>query len=158
MPYFTLENGKTVSMSHSELREYEEETGIKAAIYHSGYPQLFRVTFSDGTVGEFTRRGAKMYSAINKVAIESGLPPQMNHKDLYKGYNPALGMHISGKSEYNKVLKARGLIEVGNERSAFDKIAPSTSYGFSQSEVREIINQGADLSDGQADALIEGKL
>ncbi len=158
MPYFTLQDGKTVCMSHAELRDYENETGICAEIYHSGYPQLFKVTFSDGTVGEFTRRGARRYSAINKVAIESGLPPQMNHKDLYKGYNPALGMHISGKSEYNKVLKARGLIEVGNEREAFDKIAPSNNYSFSREDVKEIINQGADLSDGQADALVEGKL
>lgn len=70
------------------------------------------------------------------------------------GWHPGLGMEIRTNGQYQAELKARGMVEVGNEKPSERKSAPK---GLGEEFVKEAIAQGANLSGNEAAALVKGE-
>ena len=156
MPYFTLNDVSTRNMSYDELNQLEKTSKLRVVTYHSNNPPTYKVKFDNGHTGEFTKKGARIYEYIHQTKILSGLPISFSKHDIYAGYNPALGCEVSGKQEYRQILKERGLVEMGNDYGP--NIEKEHKYNFSESDIKEACQMGADISDREGDALIKGDL
>ncbi len=62
---------------------------------------------------------------------------------------------MSSKRQHKEILKQRGLVETGNEKFTPQEIEKS-SY-FDESTIRDLKKEGVEMSDKEADALIDGK-
>lgn len=71
------------------------------------------------------------------------------------GWNPALGCEIRSPSHFKQVLKEKGLVEVGNEKSK--PAAPIKKSYIDEEVIKEAVANGAEISDSAAEALIAGK-
>lgn len=73
-------------------------------------------------------------------------------KDGFKeGYNPALGTYVKSKKHYERLLKQKGLVEIGNEKPKPDN-GRKQREGLSVEDVKEIKTKyNADISDREAD-------
>jgi hypothetical protein len=156
MPYFTLNDGSTRQLSYAELENLEKTTSLKAVVYHNINPPTYNIVFENGDSGKFTRKGARIYEHIHQTKILSGLPTVFCKHDLYTGYNPALGCEVSGRQEYKQILKEKGLVEMGNDYGS--NIEKENKYKFSESDIKEACQMGADISGREGDALIKGDL
>lgn len=67
------------------------------------------------------------------------------------GYNPALGMEIKSPGHYQKVLKEKGLQEVGNERITGSKVKQKAV--IDDEIIKDARSMGAEISDREADKL-----
>lgn len=79
--------------------------------------------FDNGLVRLMTEDGAKRYAKDNRVKIlnawEADKPEPRVHRvrdGFQPGWNIGLGMYVSSREMYQRILKERGLIEVGREK------------------------------------------
>jgi hypothetical protein len=87
----------------------------------------------------------------SKVGVIGGINTR---GDGFKsGYHPGLNMHISGPAHYAKVLKEKGMHEVGNERQK-DKKRMMDSV-IDESVIKELKDQGAEIGDVAAEELMK---
>jgi hypothetical protein len=70
------------------------------------------------------------------------------------GYHPGLNMEIRSNEQYQRVLKEKGLVEVGNEKR---KESGPQMPDIKEQVIKEAINQGVQLS-GQEIAKIKGEI
>lgn len=70
------------------------------------------------------------------------------------GWNHALGMNITSKTQYREELKRRGLREVGNDA---EKRTSKDKPMFNEESIKSLKAQGAEISDKEATALINGE-
>jgi hypothetical protein len=68
------------------------------------------------------------------------------------GYHPGLNMHISGPEHYSRVLKEKGMVEVGNEKQKDKKRFMQSMIGVD--EIKEIREMGGDIGDIAAEKLM----
>jgi hypothetical protein len=68
------------------------------------------------------------------------------------GWHPGLNMEIRTNGQYQAELKARGMVEVGNEKPS-EKKKENKSY-FDEQSIREIRQMGGEVSDREADKLL----
>lgn len=69
------------------------------------------------------------------------------------GYHPALGIEIRTHEHYQRELKARGLVEVGNDRQEYKK---QDSRVITDDVIKDAIDKGAQISGNEAEALKSG--
>lgn len=116
-----------------EIAEYEREHGVK--LTYDGFQDFMGVGQKSqlGIIGGTNGRGDGFKS----------------------GWHPGLKMHIGGPAHYQKVLKEKGMVEVGNERQK-DQGPKKKSY-ISEEIVKDAIDSGATISGVEAEALIKGE-
>jgi hypothetical protein len=68
------------------------------------------------------------------------------------GYHPGLNMHISGPEHYSRVLKEKGMVEVGNEKQKDKKRFMQSMIGVD--EIKEIREMGGEIGDVAAEKLM----
>jgi hypothetical protein len=115
--------------------------------------------FKDGQIRKMTEDGAKRYSVDAKNPIidawEEGQKQKERKGDKWqKGWQPALGMYITCYGTYKRILKERGLIEVGNEFDAWNTKQEKKTYQLSDDDFREL-NQKYDakIDEGKANMI-----
>lgn len=114
--------------------------------------------FSNGQTRKLTESGAERYCKDYKCSIlEAYKDKRPRIKDGFQeGWNPALGMYIKSKDHFKRVLKERGLVEIGNEQvSSHEEDVRRIEKEnwdslFTDKTLREIANDigGLGLSDG----------
>ena len=108
--------------------------------------------FSDGTRHLMSKEQAVEHATKNKLDITkdpSQSPVIHGIKDGFKpGFNRALGMEIKDRGHYNRVLKEKGLIEVGKE-SLPGKKAPVAK--FTDKELKGMHDDGIKFSGREID-------
>ena len=73
------------------------------------------------------------------------------------GYNHALGREVTTRGQYRKLLKEKGLVEMGNERNANQKMV-NRRKGIDDSLLKEAVERGAEITGQEAEALKKGEL
>jgi hypothetical protein len=67
------------------------------------------------------------------------------------GWHPALGMEIRTNGQYQAELKARGMVEVGNEKQNHKK---KETKVFTEEVIKDAIDAGAEISGQEAKKLL----
>ena len=121
----------------------------------------FRYAFSNGKIKFLTPEEAEKYSEENNVTIlKDGLeeainaPRQRIRDGFQAGWNPALGQYVQSKSEYKRILKQKGLVEMGYE---MPKHQSKRKSNFSDDKIKQMVDRGAELSGNEIAALKAGK-
>lgn len=70
------------------------------------------------------------------------------------GWNPALGMEIRSPEHHKRVLKEKGLVEIGNERP---RDAAPKKRGLTDEIIKDAVDHGAELSGREIEALKAGE-
>lgn len=125
--------------------------------------QEYFFKFSNGMIRKFTESGAKRFSADTRLEIiDCNLDGDFkNNKRIKDGFNPGwqvqLGMYVGDYGTYKRILKERGLVELGNEKPKLTHDqemeiveANKRKEIFSDESLKELANDtgGLDLSDG----------
>lgn len=77
-------------------------------------------------------------------------------KDGFKpGFQPQLGIEVNSRAEYDKELKKRGLVEMGNEKPEHQELKRKSA--FNDDLIKEIKHMGSNISDREIDALKTGE-
>lgn len=92
-------------------------------------------------------QGWKVYSISDKPR-----PWKVDGTGFQPHFNVGLGKYIEDRGQYKRELKARGLIEVGNERVRH-QTAPGRQSYFSDDAVKAANEMGAGLTDGDVRGL-----
>jgi hypothetical protein len=126
----------------------------------------FKYVFSDGSeieTADMTSAFMRELVELHGECIYNGFRDQLESLSLLRanshkkktdgfqpGWHPALGMEIRTNEQYQRVLKEKGMVEVGNEKRKEKKY---------ESKVGEIVLQeaektGAKLSDREKDMIL----
>lgn len=113
--------------------------------------------FSDGYSRMMTNYEALIYVKDNKVDIlyRGGVKYGIKYnrkrtRDGFKpGYNPALGEYVGGPREFQRKLKEKGLVEMGNEYKS-TKFEKEIEY-VDDAMKKDLV--GAGMSEREADSL-----
>lgn len=110
------------------------------------------------THGECTYNGWAEFMGIGKPSTLGVIGGTNTRGDGFRsGWHPGLKMHIGGPDHYSRVLKEKGMVEIGNERQKDSSYsAPKKSY-IGEEIVKEAIAAGAEIGSDAAEALISGK-
>jgi len=156
--FITFSNGLTFLEHDFDILKYCEKNKVKVVKRHSYQPR-YNYKFNDGTEKELTKLGCLIWEKLHGVKKVSGGPlgfyTKSGSNDPYSGYNVGLGCEVRGKGHYKNLLKERGLIEVGNEKEYVDKMKPTPKKLLEESDLRDLANAGAQISDGEAKKLLE---
>jgi hypothetical protein len=128
-------------------------------------PFLYR--FSDGAeieVSDMTnafmselveQHGECLYNGFRDQLESLQLLRANSHKTktdgFQPGWHPALQMEIRTNEQYQRVLKEKGMVEIGNERQK-DPVKKKTA-AFTDDVIKKAKEMGATLSDREADRL-----
>lgn len=92
-----------------------------------------------------------------KQIIENSKTKRMRHDAFEPGYQQNIEMHVTCPAEYQRVLKEKGLVEVGYDVNFREHDATET--GLANKELIPAIQElGIDLSDNEIDGLMSGEL
>lgn len=172
---YIFEDGEKVfagveELSDEAIKEFEFEHG---RLKKKDWKRLFTYRFEDGHEiealclepddiadlelqhGDCIFNGWDEFMGIGKpsrMAITGGAN---SRGDAFRtGWHPGLGMEIKSQSHYNKVLKERGLREVGNEKQS-SKSSAKKSY-VDDDIIKMAVDAGASISGNEAEALKKG--
>lgn len=128
--------------------------------------KTFLYRFADGSEHEI----ANMTNALLEIMKErhgeltyNGFTDQVQSLQLLRanthskgdgfkpGFHPGLKMEIRSHEQYQKVLKEKGFVEIGNEKRKEEK--PNTKV-FTEEIIKDAISQGADISGREASKLL----
>ena len=128
--------------------------------------KLFKYVFADGAeieTSDMTNAFMSELVAIHGKCIFNGFRDQLETLHLLRanshsrgdgfkpGYHPGLGMEIRSHEQYQKELKSRGLVEVGNEKRKEEKVDTKV---FTEDIIKEAVQAGADISGQEAKMLL----
>lgn len=106
--------------------------------------------------GKCTFNGWAEFMGVGKKSTLGVIGGTNSKGDAFKsGWHPGLGMHIGGPAHYSKVLKEKGMVEVGNEKRK--DAAPQRKSYINEEIIGEAIQAGAEISGNEAEALIKGE-
>lgn len=131
--------------------------------------KFYRYIFSDGMEinREATRETMKEIAEIEELngvkLIYNGFHDQINSLQLLRanshkqktdgfqpGYHPGLGIEVRSHGHYQAELKARGLVEVGDQKQTDKK---KSSKVFTDEVIKDAIDKGAEISGEEAKML-----
>lgn len=95
-----------------------------------------------------TRFEEILLSSKNKRMVKDGFSP---------GWQENINAYAGGRMEYDKMLRERGLIEIGKDYIPQEKTDVITSPCANEDFVRALIDQGVELNDTEADAIKSGE-
>lgn len=132
--------------------------------------KLFKYLFTDGHEIECESLSGADYSDLQDKhgkCLFNGFRDQLESLTLLRanshttgdgfkpGFHPALGMEIRTNGQYQQVLRERGMVEVGNEKSTEHKKKQSSN--FTDEIIKQAVDSGAQISGNEAVALIKGE-
>jgi hypothetical protein len=118
--FWTFSDGHKDYLTDEEAKAYMDKTGAYRLRYHKTYEELHPI------------------KPLRRFKSDAWSP----------GWQPALGMHCESKSDYDREIKKRGLIEMGNEPPTQHKPAPAKPY-VTDEVVNMARDMGASFSDGE---------
>lgn len=89
--------------------------------------------------------------------IENSKNRRMVKDGFTPGWQENINAYAGGRMEYDKMLKERGLVEIGREYVPSEKKDVIVSPCANEEFVRACIDNGIELSDTEADAIKSGE-
>jgi hypothetical protein len=129
--------------------------------------KLFLYRFADGAEIETADMTTSFYRELVDLhgeCLYNGFRDQLSSLTLLRanshktktdgfqpGWHPALGMEIRTNGQYQAELKARGMVEVGNEKQNHKK---KETKVFTEEVIKDAIDSGAELSGNEVKKLL----
>jgi hypothetical protein len=129
--------------------------------------KLFLYRFADGAeieTADMTNSFFRELVELHGECLYNGFRDQLSSLTLLRanshktktdgfqpGWHPALGMEIRTNGQYQAELKARGMVEVGNEKQNHKK---KETKVFTEEVIKDAIDAGAELSGREAAKLL----
>jgi hypothetical protein len=128
--------------------------------------KLFTYIFADESIHELpSLTSNELYELKEKHGdlVFNGFMDQVGSQSLLRanshsrgdgfkpGFHPALGMEIRSNEQYQRVLKEKGMVEVGNERQR-DTVKKKTN--FTEEVIKDAVAAGAEISGNEAAKLL----
>lgn len=130
--------------------------------------KLFTYRFSDGAeieTSDMTTAFMRDLVEMHGECVYNGFRDQLESLTLLRanshkaktdgfqpGWHPALGMEIRTNGQYQAELKARGMIEVGNEKPTTQKKKEKSV--FTEEIIKDAVSMGAEISGNEAKKLL----
>jgi hypothetical protein len=129
--------------------------------------KLFTYRFADGSeieTSDMTNAFMSELVEMHGKCIYNGFRDQLESLHLLRanshkaktdgfqpGWHPGLNMEIRTNEQYQKVLKERGMVEVGNEKQNHKK---KETKVFTEEIIKEAVGMGAEISGQEAKKLL----
>lgn len=129
--------------------------------------KTFLYLFSDGSEHEIAGMTNALLSDLKEqhgALVFNGFTDQLESLQLLRanshskgdgfkpGWHPGLNMEIRTNGQYQKILKEKGMVEVGNEKQKTQKVKSKSA--FTEDIIKDAIKQGAEISGREADKLL----
>lgn len=116
---------------------------------------------SDGQIEVLTLEQAHKHpDPLVQARFHQVILSNRNVKRKKDGFEPGwqenIGMYCGDRRQYNDALKAKGLIEIGNDYTPTESVG---DYSFTRSEefVKACIDEGVELSGNEQEAIKTGE-
>lgn len=144
-------NGKEVNLTLAQIKSFRPTNGFTLYSFKvNGESELLSLAEASiiNTDEVRLRLEEIQRNKANKRMTKDGFTP---------GWQENIQAYAGGRLEYDKMLRERGLVEIGYEKGPMDSTTEE-NYFANDAMIKAVIDMGIDLSGQEIDALKDGSM